>query len=216
MAGFTTVLSLNYDLIVYWAMLKGNTDKGGRWFKDCWLHSEFEDNWRQLRVPCGTAGTTLVFYPHGNLILASHSTDGEIKISARADANLLDQVIEKWTNDDCIPMFVSEGDSKQKEGAIGRHGYLNTVYNDVMMDLGESVAIYGWAVSANDEHVLRRVCGPATRRIAISVYMGSFTDHEIDLHCQEIQLRVRKHNSQTEVLFFDASSAGCWANPPVA
>lgn len=213
MAGFTTVLSLNYDLIVYWAMLRGNAQRG-RWFKDCWLDSAFEADWQRLREPYGTAGATLVFYPHGNLILASHPADGERKLTVGQNTNLLERVIAAWNNDDVIPMFVSEGESKQKEAAIARHGYLSTVYNDVMMDIGPSVAIYGWAMSENDDHILRRVCGRGVSRLAISVFRGSATDRELDLHCQRLLLQVRYHNPRIEVLFYDSASAECWACPP--
>jgi hypothetical protein len=67
--GFKTIISLNYDLILYWAMLYGNSQLGN-WFKDCFVHGEFRDDWEDLREPYQASGSTLVFYPHGNLVLA--------------------------------------------------------------------------------------------------------------------------------------------------
>src|SRR5262249_6802594 len=51
MTGFSTVVSLNYDLTVYWAMMRGNSAKGGSWFKDGFLDGKFAPDWRKLRTP---------------------------------------------------------------------------------------------------------------------------------------------------------------------
>ena len=43
---FDTVINLNYDLLVYWAMLHANTILGGYWFKDCFVgdYRTFKDD----------------------------------------------------------------------------------------------------------------------------------------------------------------------------
>jgi hypothetical protein len=183
MSRYDTVLSVNYDLTVYWAMLKGNEAFGGTWFKDCWLHGTFEGDWVRFREPMkGVSGATLVFYPHGNLALTSSLTEGEVKLSVDSGSgSLLDRVILEWAEGDRLPLFVSEGKSSQKEAAISRSGYLSTVYNDVMTQLDETVTIYGWALSEQDDHIVRRVCSPRVKRIAISVYRGGRTDEQLQL-----------------------------------
>ncbi|USE36597.1 DUF4917 family protein [Endozoicomonas sp. SCSIO W0465] len=65
MQSFETVISLNYDLIVYWAAQYGNRELG-TWFKDCFHRSEFRNDWRNLRIPYKAKRATLYFYPHGN------------------------------------------------------------------------------------------------------------------------------------------------------
>ena len=42
LVSFRTVLSLNYDLLVYWSMLIGNDNLECKWFKDCYVRGEFE------------------------------------------------------------------------------------------------------------------------------------------------------------------------------
>jgi len=215
MGRFDKVLSLNYDLTVYWAMMEGNEIRGGGWFKDCWVAGDahFESDWEFLETPYGVAGATLVFFPHGNLLFASHPQRGEIKISAGAAPSLLDRIVDEWEETDALPMFVSEGESAQKENAIARHGYLGAVYNDVMTGIGPSVAIYGWGVGENDEHILKRIAARRVNRIAVSVLRAGQTEHDIELHCQTITLRVRRYNSQAAIEFFDAVSPGAWLHP---
>ncbi|MFC2001085.1 DUF4917 family protein [Chloroflexota bacterium] len=60
LANFTTVLSLNYDLLVYWSILVGNEEGKCQWFKDCFVHGEFEKDFDYLYKPHPPAtGSTL-------------------------------------------------------------------------------------------------------------------------------------------------------------
>ena len=68
---FSTVVSLSYDVLVYWAILVGNEDAPNR-LKDCFVNGKFRQDWKQLREPFKpNQKATLVFYPHGNLALAA-------------------------------------------------------------------------------------------------------------------------------------------------
>ena len=68
MKRFNTILSLNYDLLVYWTMMEAK-DKYGNWFKDGFIdEGRFDTDYESLREPFNADGATLVFYPHGNLI----------------------------------------------------------------------------------------------------------------------------------------------------
>jgi hypothetical protein len=67
MQRFKTVVSLNYDLIVYWAAMLGNKSLGS-WFKDAFIRDGFRDDWETVRTPYRAEGATLFFYPHGNLV----------------------------------------------------------------------------------------------------------------------------------------------------
>lgn len=212
MSRYDLVLSLNYDLTVYWAMLRGNEAHGGNRFKDCWVRGTFDGDWNRFQEPMrGMDGSTLVFYPHGNLTLATSLDQGEAKFQLETgDANLLERIIAEWESADYLPLFVSEGESKQKEAAISRSGYLSTVFNDVMTSLGESVTVYGWSMAENDHHILRRVCAPAVSRLAVSVYRGGKTDRQLHPYCLNLKSRIRELNDRVSIRFFDAESDSCW------
>jgi len=78
---YETVLSLNYDTLVYWAMLYGNEKLGYTHFKDCFVRGTFENDFKYLYTPAGSADdVTLVFYPHGSLFLASNICGDETKL----------------------------------------------------------------------------------------------------------------------------------------
>lgn len=210
MKRFTTVLSLNYDLIVYWAMMAGNATLGN-WFKDCFVNGSFDEDWKRMKKPYGAPGATLVFYPHGNLVLTTSTDSSESKVTRITDGrNLLNCVLGEWASDDRLPLFVSEGETKQKARAIQRSPYLSTVYNDVMKSLGSACAVYGWSASDNDDHILRRLCSHSTQSLAFSVYRGKRTDLEIEQECIRINQKVRAINQQINVQFYWSDSADCW------
>jgi hypothetical protein len=140
MMNFKTIVSLNYDVIVYWAMMKGNKDRGN-WFKDGFVKDgrTFDRDWQRLREPYNADGSTLVFYPHGNLALASNLAGHDHKVVVGKASDLLGQVLDDWFRARSIPLFVAEGISRQKEAAIRRSEYLATVYDEVLADLGDSL-----------------------------------------------------------------------------
>lgn len=210
MKNFDTVLSLNYDLLVYWAMLVGN-DNYGQWFKDCFLNDGlFEEDFEYLKNPHSSAeGSTLIFYPHGCLALATEPFGGEVKLSRSSESYLLDMIISKWENENYIPLFVSEGKSEQKLSIIGRNRYLNTVYNSVLSSLGGSIAVYGWSFGKQDQHIIDAIGRSKPNSIAISAYTES---DDWETICQRIEIRIHetRHLEDCEVIFFDSASPNCW------
>ena len=209
---FKTVVSLNYDFLVYWTMLAGNKTWNQQWFKDCFVDENFKEDWTWLRRPHGNAdGATLVFYPHGNLILATDLFGDEHKIVINEFENLLDEVVRKWESGDYTPLFVSEGTSEQKLRAINRSSYLRSVYRSVFGELGSRVVIFGWSIGEQDDHILKSICSNKNiKALAVSV-----VDEDIESKCTYVETKIRKikGNDEFEVVFFDAKSKGCLANP---
>lgn len=204
MQNFKTVVSLNYDLIVYWAAMHSQ-DKIGNWFKDCFMRGEFDEDWESKRAPYRAAGTTLFFYPHGNLALARGLDDIEFKI-AKNGQDLLTRVLDVWQKGEGVPLFVCEGTSDYKVKAIAGSSYLQRVAREVMPKIGESLVIYGWGIADQEAHILQRLARANCKRVAVSVYKKNAEF----IHHAEEKLRIA---GVAEILFFDSQSPGCWNNP---
>lgn len=212
MARFKTVLSLNYDLLIYWALLVGNQDRPNH-FKDCFINCKFKHDWKPLRQPWGPAReATLVFYPHGSLAIASDIQGVEEKISVQSFNTLLETVIQKWEDGHKAPIFVSEGTSNQKVCSIQRSSYLNTVYQEVLPDLGNSVVIFGWSMSDQDDHILKAICRGNSSKFAVSTRRNSHDGEETRARTIR-KLRDHLGENHFELQFFDANSSGCWVTP---
>src|SRR6185295_9230838 len=86
--GFQTLVSLNYDLLVYWAYMYANELDKTVTFKDCFVHKVFKSEWRELRAPIlPSRRSVLVFYPHGNLALTTDLSNNERKVTVASTAN---------------------------------------------------------------------------------------------------------------------------------
>lgn len=215
MKSFIRVLCLNYDLLVYWAMLAGN-DLYGKWFKDGFINNDgsFNNDYDFLYNPYyGVEGSTLVFYPHGSLFLATDFSGNEVKLYSSDEHYLLETISSQWGKGDqikdYIPLFVSEGNTKQKLSRIRQSNYLDTVYDSELSMLDESLVIYGWSVGKQDAHILDALAKGTLKEIAISVYKE---DDDWKSNCDGVEKTIRKKRNlrDCKIYFFDAESKGCW------
>ncbi|EGV37737.1 DUF4917 family protein [Neisseria weaveri] len=210
---FNTVISLNYDLIVYWASLNEKDKKDSPYsFKDCFIHKEFKDDWTDLRKPYkAKQHCTLIFYPHGNLILHKDIKSSEFKLSSYEDSHLLETILNAWKKGNISPLFVSEGTAKQKIKSIRDSYYLSVVYREVLTEKKESLVVYGWGFGEQDMHILKQMKNCGIKNIAVSVYNG---DMEYCFNVRRLIKRELENPSEREdsinVEFFHSNSEGCW------
>ncbi|WP_444943152.1 DUF4917 family protein [Microbulbifer sp. ZKSA006] len=204
MQRFDFVISLNYDLIVYWAAQYGNRTLNN-WFKDCFRNSKFRSDWQVLLEPYGAAGATLYFYPHGNLVLRREGFSSEQKIQAGEDANLLDSILNRWVESNFVPAFICEGTETQKRESISSCNYFEKVFYEVLPSLEETLVIYGWGFGDQDDHILEQIAKSNVKKVAVSIYGNN---QSLCGHVEE------KLNSLdlAEFVFFDSQSEGCWNN----
>jgi len=204
---FDTIVSLNYDLIPYWAITYGLDIGDGHAFKDCFISGKFDPEWRRFRKTIGgEKKVSLVFYPHGNLVLCRNRIEEETKLRSKS-AGLLESVLSAWESEEYVPLFVSEGTKEQKIRSIQGSHYLSTVYREVLPAPKYSITIYGWAIGKHDIHILNRLYDPLLARVAVSVYGDDQT------YCNRIhQIVLQQMRHDIDVVFFDSRSQGCWNN----
>jgi hypothetical protein len=212
MRHFATVASLNYDVLVYWAILASNQEAGTHRFKDCFVDDgHFRQAWRELREPIAPAtATTIVGYPHGNLALAADFTGDERKLVA-GGASLLECIFEHWKSGSYGPVFVSEGTSAQKLASVRRSSYLITMRGELLPSMNQSVVIFGWSIGDNDLHLLDAICRGGAPRYAYAVDPGS---PDVEEEKARVEALIVARRAGARVQFFDRSSAGCWLVAP--
>jgi Domain of unknown function (DUF4917) len=214
MSQFGTVATVNYDLIVYWAMMLFNQEKGS-WFKDGFVHSEFVHEWHDFMTrPRGAVGVTMVFYPHGSLVLATDISGGEEKIARQGDFdNLLHRITDEWTVGERVPLFVSEGSSEQKMRAIRRSAYLSAVYEGVLPEARKTITFFGFGFGDQDGHLTSQMSKAKPDLVAASFL---YRDEESDKkRSDQLEETLSQRFPGARLLLFDARSDGVWANPTV-
>lgn len=204
---FRTVISLNYDLILYWSIMYGFDVNDRHSLKDCFYYGQFHEDWSLLRKPIyGNVSTTLAFYPHGSLVLCRDNIETESKIKGNSDG-LLEAILRAWQSEQVVPLFVSEGTSKQKINSIRSSSYLNTVYREVLTTLEPSLVIYGWGLWEQDIYILERIALSQVRSVAVSVYGND------QAYCNRVSHIIHQIlGTQVQVSFFLSNSSGVWNN----
>ena len=203
---FKTVLSLNYDLILYWSVMSGNASLGGSWFKDCFFNNEFQNDWGWMNKPFrGVDGSTLVFYPHGNLTLYREGFSSEKKLLA-GSSDLLNSIFNEWEKKGLSPLFVCEGLEGNKRESIGSSNYLERVFYEAIPSLKETLVIYGWGFGDQDEHILEQIKKSEIKKVAVSIR----NRNEVAIGIAEKKLN--KIDIE-DIIFFDSASKGCWNIP---
>lgn len=162
---FETVFSLNYDLTLYWAITMFNA-KNSCWFNDDLEQATFHSDYK---APFEPAKTTSVYYPHGNM--SQMREYAKLKPSF-VDDHDLNRQLKEWTVETCVPVFVSEGSSKEKLAAIYRSQYLTIVYEKLLPAPRENLVVYGWSFGRQDQHILNKLLKYPLKHLSVSVFTG--------------------------------------------
>ncbi len=201
---FQKIFSLNYDLLVYWTMMIGNDDSSNK-FKDGFTFGG-GFNWETALDP---GESTIVFYPHGNLIIGRHLEGGDFKICRRQQRrDLLSTITGIWREENIVPVFVSEGSKEQKKKTILHSPYLDIINNYFLRNIGEKVVIYGWSMTERDDHIVEAICKKNPEKFAVSLHTDN-PEHTVTREKIKNKLR-RKLGHQLQISFFDAQCEDCW------
>lgn len=211
---FSTIISLNYDLIFYWIINIANEENPKIKFKDGFSEANhtFRYSWEDLRKPIyAEQNVILCFYPHGNLSLVRGSgaefAGEESKVVGAQGEYLLDAIVRKWEQG-YQPVYVSEGTTNQKLTTIRRSSYLREVYANVLPTVGKTLVVYGSSIQRNDEHIFSALGRGNVSKIAVSMYRPkNFITESDDI---EYWLKRYSRNKTIDIVFFDAESSGAW------
>ena len=211
---FRTVVSLNYDLILYWILMYGNRNEDGHRFKDCFQGSGlFRNNWQDLRNPIRKEKeVTLSLYQHGNLSIFRDAKNTETKVQRGGFEDLLEVITSQW-EDNKIPLFVAEGTGTKKLESIKSSSYLSTIFYEVLPDLitqKANLVIYGWSLGKQESHLVKQIFkNKQSGKVAISI----FQNNQEECHRIYRLIKNEKVAPNIEIEFFDSQSSGCWNNP---
>lgn len=230
---FQVVIDLNYDLILYWALMNG-TEK----FKDFFGQGGDLD-FRSLDIMHEI--DKIIIYPHGNLALCKSVgsdviaesqqlvyTDQELKVKGGDRNPLYSNILTLIREYDILePLFVSEGTTAQKIEAIKTSQYLRTVFMDILPELKfrgvsnksfrEKMTFLGFSFGVNDEHLFKQLAEGSQAQqeqfklkgVAISLYNR---DSDVMKRAFTI-LKSYKLVDEDEIKFFDVKTCG-WPQRP--
>lgn len=204
---FKSIYTLNYDLLLYWALMQAEIAPP----------IEHDDGFRTPDDgPCEYVSWDIsktndqnVFYLHGGLHLFDRANELVKYTWCNTGVRLIEQ-IRAALLENYYPLFVAEGESKQKYNRIRHSDYLSRSYRSFGAISG-TLFIYGHSLADNDEHILKCIEKGKTTDLYVSLYGDPSTEMNLGIirraeRMRDAQTRRRRLN----VFFYDAASAGVW------
>jgi hypothetical protein len=195
---FGSVFSLNYDLLLYWAVLEKNK-----------LHDGFGlgEQAGAFRGPFRQDAYCEIYNLHGGLHLFS-TVDGEIEKALHTGNGVIATISAAIVGQKRLPVYIAEGTSRQKMLKIDTISYLRHCYSK-LRENAAAVFVYGHSADDNDAHIYRAIFESNAKQLFFGVYQPD----EAKLKVFEGQLAKYKAvtGSEIDYAFFDSASAEVWA-----
>lgn len=215
------IYTMNYDLLLYWAVMHEEEDPANL------ISLQHDDGFRKdgddYDAPYvewqgeGAAHGQCIHYLHGALHLFDAGHQLQKYTWVNTGKALVDQANEALKNN-FFPLFVAEGDSKSKLTKIQHSAYLHHCFKSFAgvcqtgSRNGTALFVYGHSFAKNDAHVLDQIGHGKISHIFVSIYgdPGSKTNLAIRAGVERIAALRPKIFTGLKFDFFDAASAKVW------
>ena len=167
---FSSLFSLNYDLLIYWSMLENQLKNT---FRDSF--SVFGDDDKKRWFNERYIATTNMWFLHGALHLRTDASGFSYKIVYDDVASIL-ETLESDLNNSVYPVFVFEGTDAEKKYKINSNRYL-TIANEAFETINGTLFTYGFSFGNNDKHIRESILKSKISNLYIGI-LGSEKDND--------------------------------------
>lgn len=208
-----SVFTTNYDLLLYWVLMRNELDRTGDGFgreaeeTEEWIEPE-DREWSELRWG-KNSDTQSIFYVHGALHLFDTGID-IIKEEYTNEHVLLENVKARMERKE-YPIFVTAGNGEEKLSHIRHNRYLSYCY-DKLSTIEGSLVCFGFGFGPYDEHIIGAINKAAKKRkdnegkwhMLNSIYIGVYSEEGLK-HIRSIEKKFK-----VPVRLFDARTVRVW------
>lgn len=214
------VFTLNYDLLLYWALMHDDMPFGDRieLVRNDGFGNDEDDPDADYVVWQGETGAhdAKVHFLHGALHLFDSGSELKKYTWVRKQVRLIDQARDAIAAD-AYPLFVAEGTSVQKKAKIRHNAYLYQGFKQFTANVKvgtHCVFIYGHSLAENDDHILTRIGRGRFPKLYVGIYGDENSpDNQRIMGRANALTRLRTAAYPLEVAFYDAASANVWGAP---
>lgn len=207
---FSSLFSLNYDLLLYWSILENGLTKK---FRDSFSFRE-DGIRKKLWFSERYFDSTTMWFLHGALHLRTDSSGFAYKVLYDEDMNIREQLKDD-IEDSIYPILVFEGTDEEKLSKINSNRYLSMA-NKAFSDLSGHLFTYGFSFGRNDFHVRESIVKSKISHLCIGVY-GDKRDHAETLQAgAEIERESHEWHADGDraypivVEYYDTSAFDIW------
>lgn len=207
------VFTTNYDLLLYWVLMRnqelGSVDGFGRELENAEDGYIPEDELEFSELRWGKySDSQMVHYLHGALPLFDTGV-AIVKEQYETGKYLLQNINDRISKGE-YPIFVTAGDGRDKLTHIMHNHYLSYCY-DRLIHLTGSLVTFGFNFGQSDDHIIGAINKAAKhgRKVfpkLLSLYIGVYSTNDQD-HIESIADRFK-----CKVHIYDAKTADVWGN----
>ncbi|WP_394027463.1 DUF4917 family protein [Desulfovibrio falkowii] len=204
------IFTLNYDLLLYWALLNSGFNIGDN-FAFCDNFSYGANN----IFNNGFLKSTNLWYLHGALHLRTDDFTGETKKLVYTEkSRILDNLSDDLINSR-YPTIVFEGTTAEKKSRIGSNMYLSTAYNS-LCSVNGTLFTYGVSFNENDQHIGEAISKSGISALCVGIFGSEQENPLICGNCEMIKKWANINRSQQlfssplEVYYYDTSQMSIW------
>jgi hypothetical protein len=196
---FSTVFTLNYDLLLYWVNLEKSALRDGF----------------GLGKPAGAFHGPFVeeaychiYNLHGGLHLFENDA-GEIMKAIDRGTGVIATITAAIANDRRFPVYVAEGTSAQKMRKISSVAYLRHCYYRLRSN-SAAIFVYGHSADDNDAHIYRAIFSSGAAHIYFGIYKPD--DEKLKILDGKLSNYQKSTGSTLNYTFFDSQTAKVWTS----
>lgn len=204
------VFSTNYDLLLYWVLMRYKAEFAIDGFGKELLNPEDikygeEQQWSDLYWGKNKENQT-VFHLHGTLPI--FDTGIEIEKETYNSQRFLLEGIKKRMDRKNYPVFVTAGDGRQKMEHIMHNKYLTYCYEELSSITG-SLITFGFNFGQYDYHIIDAINkaakhGARTGGKLLSIYIGVYSESDL------IYIKSIEDKFECKVNVFNSQTANIW------
>lgn len=212
---FRNIFTLNYDVLLYWALMQSEVDELKIAHDDGFRHPLDDQDAPYVSWQQGSSAS--VSYLHGALHLFDRGAEITKYTWSKTDKPIVDQV-RAALDEDKFPVFVAEGASAVKQERILHNAYLHKALRSFegCVKAGTGVlVVFGHSLAENDRHVLRCIAAGGIANMLVGLY-GDPTNKgnkEAIANAQSLvaeRQRLRGEKWPLGLTFYDAATARVW------
>ena len=203
---FGDIYTTNYDVYLYKAIIEILSD-----YKDQGIEPPYVDYFYEeiSRTQLGFNYKKIydapksIFYLHGALFLYFLEDKTNVYKLRKLDTATVEYInlVKREIENNNFPVFVAEGNDKDKLRTINNNKYLNFCYSNLRSSKNNLV-VYGFSFGLSDNHIVEAINDSDIESLAISIYVGDRTYDELITETT----RLRGLFSKKSVAIFNSKS----------
>jgi hypothetical protein len=209
LSNFQSFYTVNYDLLLYWALMHEDEDSSDVKVKaDDGFRTPETGEEEYVTWDVENTNRQNVHYLHGALHVFDAGSEIQKYTWINTGVRLIDQ-IRAALKRNFYPLFVAEGESRQKLEQIQHSGYLNRAFRS-FANIGGNLFIFGHSMSDSDDHILNLLTKNNVEAVYVSLHGKADTAANKMIIEKIRSLSSARKRESFAIYLFDASSAKVW------